>query len=176
MGKVILYIGCSLDGYIATEDDNLDFLDVAADEGEDYGYYKFYNEIGTVILGRRTFDKVLQLTAGVNPHAGKELYVLSRDKNQSFPGVNFYHGEITELITELKNNSDKHIYCDGGSQVIELMMNENLIDELIISIVPVLIGKGIRLFRNGIKQTHLQLIETRHYPKGMVQLHYQVKK
>ncbi len=77
--KVILYIAMSLDGYIAKQDDNIDFLSIVESPGEDYGYAEFLNNIDTIIWGRRTFDKVLSFGNGV-PHKDKKVYVISKTR------------------------------------------------------------------------------------------------
>ncbi|MCB0819557.1 MAG: dihydrofolate reductase [Bacteroidetes bacterium] len=172
MGKVILNIACSLDGFIAGENDNIDFLNSVAKEGEDYGYSEFYSGVGTVILGRKTFEKVLTLTGGVNPHSEKAVWVLSRTSASPVAEVNYYNGDVSGLIKEIIRGSDKDVYCDGGAEVVLLLMNLNLIDEMIISIIPTILGKGTKLFKDGISPVNLKLNKSESFSTGLVQLRY----
>lgn len=173
MRKLILYIAASLDGYIATPEDGLDFLSLVEQEGQDYGYGSFIQTVDTVIVGRRTYDKVLSM--GVDfPHADKETYILTRTPKPSIDSVSFYTGDIKELVTQLKHAIGKNIFCDGGAQVVSLLLKEQLIDEIILSVIPVVLGKGIRLFQEDLPTQPLQLLSSKSFEKGLVQLHYAV--
>ena len=169
--KVFLYIAMSLDGYIAKPDGDLGFLSVAELEGEDYGYAKFTDSVDTVILGRKTYDKVLSMGVEL-PYPGKEVYVFTRTAKPAAGKLNFYSGELKELVEELKNQDGKNIYCDGGSETIHLLLQDDLIDELIVSIIPVLLGDGIPLFRTGFPEKKLKLIRSESFRSGLVQVHY----
>jgi len=169
--KVILYIATSLDGYIAKPDDNIDFLTMVEKEGEDYGYSTFIQTVDTIIVGRKTYDKVLSM--GVQyPHANKNTFVITRTPQQDIGLVKFYSHSIKELIVNLKNKAGKNIYVDGGAEIVFELLKENLIDEFYISIVPIILGDGIRLFKNNTPELKLTLVSTKHFEKGLVQLHY----
>lgn len=169
--KLILYIAMSIDGYIATHDDDLSFLSTVEQEGEDYGYTEFIETVDTVILGRRTYDKVLSM--GVEfPHRDKATYIITRTAKGSEGNIRFYNGELKPLITTLKSEPGKNIFCDGGAQIVHELLRENLIDEFYISIIPILLGSGISLFRDGRPPVSLKLIESKSFPKGLVQMHY----
>lgn len=169
--QLILYIACSLDGHIATADDDLGFLDVANAEGEDYGYAAFTATVDTVVLGRRTYDKVVSM--GVpDPHPGRTLYVITRTPRPSQGDIHFHTGDVVELVRKLKAEPGKNIYCDGGAELVDTLIKHDLIDRYCITRVPVLLGGGIRLFRDG-RPTHaLRLIESRSFPTGLVQSWY----
>jgi dihydrofolate reductase len=171
--KLILYIAASLDGYIATKDDNLDFLRLVEQKGEDYGYAKFIKTVDTVIMGRKTYDKVLSFGIGF-PHANKECYILTRTQKPSEENIHFYNRDIVELINQLKSKKGKNIFCDGGAETVHLLLKNKLIDELIISIVPVLLSNGIRLFNGEQPQQNLHFISSKSFEKGLVQLHYKL--
>lgn len=171
--KLILYIACSVDGYIAKPGDDLSFLDRVQKEGEDYGYHDFVNYIDTVILGRRTYEWVLGLGIGF-PHADKETYIITRTERPKEGNLTFYTGDMATLVSELKSKSGKHIFCDGGAEIVTLLLKHKLFDELIISVIPVLVGDGIRLFANGIPEHPLELLSAKSYDTGLVQLHYKV--
>lgn len=163
----------SLDGFIATPDDDLSWLSIVEKEGEDYGYTAFNEGVDTYIVGRKTYDVVLQLTGGVFPQAEQHAcYILTRQARESENGVTFYSGNVQDLIARLKNEEGKNIYCDGGAEVVKLLMDKNLIDEYIISVIPILLGDGKRLFMGGIPQIDLQTMPSKHFESGLVQLHY----
>lgn len=169
--KLILYIASSLDGYIAGPDDNLEFLSLVEMEGEDYGYSAFIQTIDTVIIGRKTYDWVMNHVREF-PHAEKETFVITRNKKQSAGKLTFFNGNLKELVIELKTKNTKNIFCDGGAEIVNLLMQDNLIDEFIISVIPVFLGAGTRLFKNGLPQQKLELISSKSFETGLVQLHY----
>lgn len=141
--NVILYISMSVDGFIATDDDDLSWLSTVQSLGEDYGYSDLEKQVDTYIVGRRTYDVIKKLTGGTLPQAKKfKCYVITHQKGLIDPDVVFYNGQIEELINELKSRPGKHIYCDGGGQVVQLLMEKNLIDEYIISVIPTILGSG----------------------------------
>jgi len=169
--KVVLYIAMSLDGFIAGKNDELDFLTQVEKEGEDYGYAQFIETIDTVIMGRKTYEIVLSFGVGF-PHADKKSYILTRTSRDTEANVNFFNGNINTLIDDLKKTDGKNIFIDGGAKAVHLLLKNKLIDELIISIIPVLLGDGIRLFKGEEPEQKLELISTKAFEKGLVQLHY----
>ena len=174
--KVILYISMSLDGYIATADDDLSWLSIVEAEGEDYGYADLNATVDTYIVGRKTYEKVLSLTGGEFPQAGQlDCYVITRKERKDENGVRFYNGEIGDLIRDLRTREGKHIYCDGGAEIVQLLMQEQLIDEYTISIIPIMLGDGKRLFKGATPPMQLEAISSKKYPSGLIQLHYQQK-
>jgi dihydrofolate reductase len=174
--KLFIYIACSLDGYIAKPNDDLSFLDVAAKEGEDYGYADFISTIDTVIVGRKTYDWVMK-QIGEFPHAkDKESYVITRTPRASEGNLHFHTGELKELVMTLKSRPGKSIFCDGGSEVIHALLNENLVDEMIIFFMPIMVGSGTRLFREGRPEQNLVLVSAKTYDTGVVKVHYKFSK
>jgi dihydrofolate reductase len=172
--KLILYISCSLDGYIAGPNDDLSFLNLMQLEGEDYGYQAFVDSVDTVIVGRRTYDWVVNQGYDF-PHTDKECYILSSQPRQKQGSLTFYQGDLKELVQRLKSsNSSKHIFCDGGAQVVHQLLAAQLIDEIILSVVPVLLGAGTRLFNDDRPQQTLELLSSKSYESGLLQLHYRV--
>jgi len=169
--KVILYIAMSLDGYIAKSDGDISFLSQVEQKGEDYGYSAFTERVDTIILGRKTYDKILSM--GFDAYYGdRSVFVLTRSPHSATDKITFYSGNLPELISSLKGQTGKHIYCDGGAETVNLFLLENLFDELIISIIPVLLGDGIRLFGKNFPEQKLQLVSSKSFEKGLVQLHY----
>jgi dihydrofolate reductase len=171
--KLILYISCSLDGYIAKPGDDLSFLDRVQKDGEDYGYFGFVSTVDTVILGRKTFDWVMAQVDEF-PHANKETYVVTRTVRPPMGKVTFYTGNIRDLVLGLKAKEGKNIYCDGGAEIVNGLLREKIFDELIISVIPVLVGEGTRLFGNGRPEQGLELISAKTFDSGLVQLHYKI--
>jgi dihydrofolate reductase len=169
----ILYIAMSLDGYIATKDDNIDFLNTVELAGEDYGYTAFQQQVDTLIWGRRTYDKVLSIGWEFH-HRDKKCYVISTTRTGADENVEFV-GNPVELVRALKASSGKHIYCDGGGGVVAALLAAKLIDRLIISVIPHLVGDGIRLFREGLPEQGLVFRSANSFPTGLVQLTYDVK-
>lgn len=164
----------SLDGYIATKDNSLEFLSLVEKEGEDYGYNDFVKSVDTVIIGRKTYDKVIEMGFEY-PHTDKEVYILTRKTQLPKGTFKFYSGNLVQLVSGLKNQSGKNIYCDGGAEIANELMNNNLIDEFIISVIPILLGDGIKLFKDGRPEQRLELISAKQFDKGLTQLHYRSK-
>lgn len=169
--KLVLYIAMSLDGYIAAENDDLSFLSAVEQEGEDYGYTEFINTIDTIILGRKTYDKVISMGYPYPMH-GEKVYVITRSEKPSIGSVEFYSGDLNELVGLLKQQPGKNIFCDGGADIVNLLLKAGLFDEITISIIPVLLGSGVRLFQGGGVEQKLKLVSSKSFPKGLVQLHY----
>ena len=168
--KLILYIATSLDGYIAKPNDDLDFLNIVQKEGEDYGYSAFISTVDTVIVGRKTYDWVLKQTDF--PHADKNTYIITRTERTSVGRTTFYTGNLKELVSQLKSEKGETIFCDGGAEIVNELLNDQLIDEWIISVIPILVGNGTRLFKDGRSEQQLELISIQSYDTGLVQLHY----
>ena len=175
--KVILYIASSLDGYIAKPNNDLSFLKIVEKEGEDYGYAKFTSAIDTLIVGRKTYDYVLKEIGSSHYDNGeRDIYVITRTPKPNKGRVTFYTGDIAELVKKLKSENGKDIYCDGGAEVINELLKLDLIDEYIISIIPILLGNGTRLFKDGRPEQLLELISSKSFDTGLMQLHYKRKK
>lgn len=173
--KLILYIACSLDGYIAKPGDDLSFLDRMSIEGEDYGYHDFISSVDTIIIGRRTYDWVVG-KVGSFPHEDKETWVVTHTPQPSEGKINFYTGSLNELVASLKKQDGLNIFCDGGAMIVNELLREKLFDELIISLVPVLLGDGIRLFNDGRPEQELQLKSVQKFDSGLVQLYYMIER
>lgn len=177
MRKLSVFIATSLDGYIAKPNDDLSFLKAVEKDGEDYGYAAFTATIDTIIIGRKTYDYVLKEVGSSHYDNGqRDVYVITRTEKPGTGRTIFYTGNLTELVQQLKSESGKHIYCDGGAEIINELLKGDLIDEFIISVVPVLIGEGTRLFKDGRPEQQLDLISTKTFDTGLTQLHYRRKR
>jgi dihydrofolate reductase len=177
MRKLSLFIATSLDGYIAKPNDDLSFLKSVEKKGEDYGYAEFTANIDTIILGRKTYDSVLrEIGASHYDNGERDVYVITRTAKQSVGRTKFYTESITDLIQRLKSGDGKDIYCDGGAEIVNELINKDLIDEFIISIVPVLVGNGTRLFKDGRPEQELELVYSKTFDTGLTQLKYKRKR
>jgi dihydrofolate reductase len=160
-----------LDGYIAKPNDDLSFLSIVEQEGEDYGYQDFISNIDTVIMGRKTYDWVMT-QATTFPHTRKETYIITKTARPAIDKTKFYTGDLKALVLQLKNSNGKNIFVDGGASIVNELLKENLIDEFYISIIPVLLGDGVRLFNDGRPEQRLKLVSVKQFEKGLAQIHY----
>lgn len=168
-----VFVGTSLDGFIARRDGTFDFL--PADGGEAHGYDEFIASVDTIVMGRNTFETVLSL--GPWPYENKRVIVLSsRPIDLAAAGganVEQMAGPPDQIVTQLAASGARHIYVDGGI-TIQQFLRAGLIQRLIVTRVPVLIGEGIPLFGSLPHDVRLRHITTRHYPSGLVTSEYQV--
>lgn len=177
MRKLSIFIATSLDGYIAKPNDDLSFLKIVEKEGEDYGYKEFTDTIDTLIIGRRTYDYVLkEIGPSFYDNGHRDVYVITRTPRSGSGRTSFYTGRLTDLVEKLKAEKGKNIYCDGGAEVINELLKHDLVDEFIISIVPVLLGNGTRLFKEGRPEQPLEFVKATTFETGLTQLHYKRKK
>ncbi|MGX9134105.1 dihydrofolate reductase family protein [Rummeliibacillus sp. JY-2-4R] len=172
--KIVLFIATSLDGYIATEDESLEWLDAVEGEG-DNGYSEFLQTVDTILMGRKTYDWVMKATNGEFPYKNESCYVYTRAPLSETEYVKFIHDDVIQFTKSLLKQNGKDIWLVGGGELIYTFIQENLLDELIITIAPTILGKGIPLFKKGKHQLDLRLIGTRTFNQ-FVELHYVVKK
>ncbi len=177
MRKLSLFIAMSLDGYIAKPNDDLSFLKIVEKEGEDYGYEDFTSQIDTIIIGRKTYDYVLKEIGPSHYDNGqRDVYVITRTERPKVGRTVFYTGDIAELIKHLKSEEGKNIYCDGGAEIVNELLKDHLIDEFTISIIPILLGSGTKLFKDGRPEQVLEFITAKTFETGLVQLKYERRK
>ena len=172
MRKLSLYIATSLDGYIARQNESLDWL--LNQKADDNGYTAFYDTIDTILLGRRTYQWILRNVHSGFPYQGKNCYVLSRTLKGQTANVQFVNQDIVTLTASLKKGPGKGIWIAGGGEVLSPLLGENLVDDLIIHIAPVIIGQGIRLFNPGPYEMALDLVKVTQHNQ-FVELHYRRK-
>ena len=168
MGKIILYIASSLDGYIARENGDVDWLPINTDSG----YDNFYKSIDTVIMGKKTYDQIL--TFGDYPYKGKKSYVFTRNDSLTKDENVEFASNVEEFSRNLVS-SKGNIWLVGGSELFSAFLEHKLVDEIILSIIPTVLGKGIPLFQNINQEANLKLIKTTEY-RGFVELTYKVLK
>jgi dihydrofolate reductase len=168
-----VFIGTSVDGFIARLNGDLDFL--PAGGGEPHGYNEFMASVDALVIGRKTFETVLAYPEW--PYGKKRVVVLS-SKPLDFSGVREgvveqMSGAPAEIVSKLDARGVKHIYVDGGI-TIQAFLRAGLIQRLIITRVPILIGEGIPLFGALASDVRLKHMATRHFSSGLVQTEYQV--
>ncbi len=172
--KISVYIATSLDGFIARKDGSLDWLPPGSDGSEDYGYAEFMSTVDHIVMGRNSFEKVL--TFGEWPYGKKVIVLTSRDlplPPELVDKVEALHLSPRELIHEMDIRGAKGIYLDGGV-TIQRFLREGLVDEMTITIIPILIGDGLPLFGSLEKDVKLELIKSQSFKNGFVQNRYKV--
>lgn len=167
--KVSVYIAMSLDGYIAREDGSLDWLQPMHVADEDYGYREFFASVDVLVMGRKTYEQVLGF--GNWPYAGKRVIVLSHQLKAPQKNVELFSGDVSALVQQLHAEGVRHIYADGGVTICQFLQAQ-LVDQMILSVVPVFLGSGVPLFSAVRTQTVCRLVSVKSYPTGLAQLHY----
>ena len=167
MRNVKLYIATSLDSYIAGPNGEIDWLFT---EGE-FGYNAFMETIDTTLMGNETY-KLIE-TFDDFPYKSQTNYVFTRHPNApEAPYVQFVSGDIVAFVQELKQQAGKDIFLVGGGQINAILLEAGLIDELQVFVHPIILGKGIPMFQPTEKPHPWQLVETKAYERGLVELHY----
>jgi len=169
--RATVFVGASLDGFIARADGGLDWL---PDDAEDHGYDAFIATVDALVMGRNTYDKVL--TFGTWPYNEKPVFVLSsRPLSPAPPGavVERMAGEPADIVSGLSGRGLGHLYVDGGI-TIQRFLRAGLIQRLVITWIPVLIGTGIPLFGPTLCDIPLRHVGTRQFAGGLVQSEYEV--
>ncbi|MGL5942967.1 MAG: dihydrofolate reductase family protein [Waterburya sp.] len=175
--KASVYIATSIDGFIARENGDIDWLPGVGDveSGEDYGYQEFINSVDALVMGRNTYESVLSFDSWF--YGTKPVFVLSSQKvdipSDIARTVESICASPREVVRRLSERGFKHLYIDGG-KTIQKFLSEGLIQELIITQVPILIGKGIPLFSSLSHDVRLHHLETRQFKNGLVQSKYEV--
>jgi len=172
--KTSVFIAASMDGYIARKDGGLDWLDMVASEGEDYGYGAFMDTVDALVMGRVSYEKVLSF--GHWPY-DKPAVVLS-GRSLEVPGslrgrVESMNAAPREVVERLAARGVGHVYLDGG-RTIQGFLAAGLVDRMTISRIPVLLGEGIPLFGALPGDVRLRHNATRSYPSGLVQSDYEI--
>lgn len=170
MRKIILYIAQTLDGYIARKDGSIDFLDKYGQNQEDYGYHRFMDRIDTMIMGMKTYQQVSSFEGGY-PHHDVKSYILTHQELAPVDNIIFTR-DVLSLYKTITSNKGKDVFLVGGAKVIQSFMNLDLIDEMIISILPETIGEGIPLFIDHLNKNKYKLISTKSFTDGIVQITY----
>jgi dihydrofolate reductase len=168
--RVILGLGISLDGYIARRNGSVDFLFMP----KDYSMGPFFKTVDIAVMGRKTLEAGLRMgkTESVAT-PGLTCYVLSRSQPPGERhGAIFTNESPKSLVKSLRNRKGKHIWHMGGGELARAFLEDDLIDELYLGVVPVILGEGIPLFPPGFPQRNFSLLENKSFSKGLITLKY----
>ena len=174
--KATVYVGVSVDGYIARADGGLDWLEAGGGAaGEDYGFAEFFASVDVLVVGRNTYEKVR--TFGGWPYGDKPVVVLTSRDIEIPPEiqgtVEAMAGAPHEILQRLAERGASHVYVDGG-RTAQQFLAAGLIQRLVLTRIPVLIGSGIPLFGPVPHDVKLRHVSTRAYDSGLVQTEYEV--
>ena len=187
MRKVVLGLGISLDGYIARKNGAVDWLSM----DWDYDWTAFFKTIDVVLMGRKTWDVALGMnpkqkskkkSKASNPYGEMETYVFSKTlKDSGAEGVRIVSGNLKEFIANLKAKDGKNIWLSGGGELAKSFLDEDLVDEIYLGVTPLLLGSGLPLFPELIREVPLRFVSCnvcRHKKEdnAMLELVYEVKR
>ncbi len=177
MSRIQCYIAQSIDGYIARPKGEIDWLDIIPiPENSDLGYGEFYSNIDTVIMGRKTYDEVMGF--GVPwPYADAKCYIVTSDTTYqaNTPNTHLVHKIDQEFIDQLREQSNQNIWLIGGGSLVSAFMKLDALDDLLLSIIPIVLGEGISLFPDKPKETQFDLKKVDDFGNGAVMLTYSKK-
>ena len=186
MRKIILGLGISLDGYIARKNGAVDWLSM----DWDYDWTAFFKTIDVVLMGRKSWDKAVEMSPkpkkkakskASNPYAGMETYIFSKTlKESGVEGVEVVSGNLKEFIENLKVKDGKNIWLSGGGELAKSFLDEGLVDEIYLGVTPILLGSGIPLFPELIREVPLKFVSCnvckhKKEDNAMLELIYEVK-
>ena len=172
--SVIVHIAISADGFIARPDGDLDWLTSRPAPAGFYGMSAFTKTIDTMILGRRTYEASLRLGAKFDSKNRTMVFSRHAPPADVPQGVEFVNGAIAPFVSRLRKQPGKNIWLMGGGDLIASFLDEQAIDEFVISVVPVFIGDGIPLIARRRRHVPLELRSTERFEDGLVQLHYRL--
>ena len=173
--KVIVHIATSADGYIARSDGDLQWLTSRPAPKGFYGMNEFMKTIDTTVLGRKTYEISLGLGAKFDSKKGRTIVYSRQAPPADAPsGVEFVNGAIGPFVSRLREEAGKDIWLMGGGDLIASFLDEQAIDEFVISVVPVFIGDGIPLIARRHRHVPLELQSVERFDDGLVQLHYHI--
>ena len=174
MSKIILYIATSLDGYIARKDGSLDWLFALSNPNQiDHGYGELLSNIGSTIMGKNTYNDILSF--GVDwPYSELNSYVVTTDKEfkTSTPNTYTVNTYLPDFIKDLQKKNTKDMWLIGGGQLIASFLEHNLLDRMILSLIPKTIGEGIPLFPEIKKETNWNVNKVERFETGVVNISY----
>ncbi len=169
MRKVTYHVAASLDGYIAGPGGEVDWLF----SDQDYGMDAFLADVDAILIGRKTYELMLAHDLDAYPEA--ENYVFSRTLSAaSYPAVTIVAEDTATFVRGLKRKPGKRIWLVGGGELFRSLLEADVVDEVVVSIHPVLLGRGIALLADHELATRLALVQTAEYETGLVSLHYEI--
>lgn len=174
MRKVFLYISMSLDGYIADKSGRVDWIIGDGSDNNSLGSYNdFFETIDTVVMGYKTYHQIVnELSPNEWVYSGKKCFVITHKKFDFTHEICFTDKNLGMLISELKNKNGKDIWICGGADVVNQLIESDLIDKYCITVIPTILGSGVRLFNYHEKEIKLRLVSTYNY-NGIIDLIYE---
>ena len=174
MGKIVLYLAMSVDGYIADEQGGVGWLGGDGSEPDAPGSYPaFYETVDTIVMGWTTYRQIVtELSPDSWPYEGRPCYVVTHRQEEDQEGICFWNGELTALADKLKAEREGNIWICGGASVAGQLLKEGRIDKLWLSVIPTVLGKGVRLFQEIPKELQMKLVGTELW-NGIVDLVYE---
>jgi dihydrofolate reductase len=172
--KTSTFVGVSLDGFLARSDGSMDWLKPF--EGEEHGYLEFIESVDALVIGRRTYEFVLEMLASGMPwpYGQRRCVVMTHRPMESRHGERAFCGTPGALLQELEADAVQHVYVDGG-EVIRSFLRARLLDRLTVSVVPVLLGAGFPLFGGVTMESGLTFENATTFKNGIVQLRYRIQ-
>jgi dihydrofolate reductase len=173
--KIIVHIATSADGYIARPDGDLEWLTSQPAPDGFYGMPEFMKSVGPQILGRKTFEASVLL--GAKFERGSQYVVFSRQPKPTSapPTVEFTSEPVSVVAQRLRKNATKDIWLMGGGELIAAFLDASAIDEFVVTVMPVFIGSGVPLIAPSRKDVALELLSSKAFENGVVQLHYRIR-
>jgi len=170
MRKVVYGVGISLDGYIARPDGSVDFLFMP----KDYSMAAFFKRCDTAVLGRKTYEAGLKMSGGKMSGYGMKCYIFSKTLGQAgHEDFAVVKESPKPFLEALRKKKGKDIWLMGGGELTRAFLQEDLVDELYLGVVPTLIGEGIPAFPGGFAQREFKLVENKTYSRGLIELKYE---
>jgi dihydrofolate reductase len=170
--RLSVFIATSVDGFIAAPDGSLDWLHAAARDGEDYGFDAFLEVVDALAMGRGTYDQIASLDP--LPYGGRPVYVFTHRPPRERDGVTFWSTDPDEAVERWAASGFGRVYVDGGA-LIRSFLAARLIDDLTITVAPVVLGAGVPLFAGG-PAVELTLTGVTPFPSGMTTLRYETRR
>lgn len=174
MGKTVLYLAVSVDGYIADEQGGVNWLGGDGSQPDAPGSYPaFYDTVDTIVMGWTTYHQIVTELALDNwPYKDHPCYVVTHRQELDKDGIHFWNGELTALVDKLNEEREGVIWICGGASIAGQLLKEGRIDRLWLSMIPTVLGKGVRLFPDMEQEFPLKLVGTEQY-NGIVDLIYE---
>src|SRR5690349_148219 len=171
MRKIVLGLAITLDGFIEGPNGEYDWCF----SDQDYGMKDFLESVDAVLYGRKSYELMMNWEGG-NPFANKKSYVFSNSWTDGSDQFELVSGNVIEKVKDLKASNGKDIWLFGGASLTTSLMNNNLVDELWLSVHPIILGKGKPLFRELSNRVKLELVEAKPYETGLMSLRYRIVK
>lgn len=174
--KVTYYVATTVDGFIARTDGSIDWLnafDSPGGESEDYGYGTFIADVDALIMGRRTFEHCL--TLGPWPYDGQRVLVASHGGVEAQHGVTVTAATPQDIVRDLAADGVRHLWMVGGGALAGAWQAAGLIDEYVMTVMPIVLGCGIPLLRAAGREQSLELLDQQRWPNGILQLRYRAR-